>query len=518
MSASDIKNANMIGIYINLEEVVISRTVLEGSAVKVEKIASIQTNFKAKDKIIKPLSLNNEFFNEKQEWVAKFKDAVKKGDFSPGKVNVTLSHYFSITRFFVMPSIDRKFWNKSIPIESRKYIPVAFDEMSYDFYAYPLSDGKKIAVLFGITHRKTVEFLMEIFKPVSLEIDSVETSSVSFERALSLVDSREHALKAYVHFFKEFSYSLFSANNCPVIFREMSMEDASGISERKSLDLKGSIAFVKRYVPDQNYLKMAVSGDNAALWQKLAESESGLKTEMLDLSKAMGLKDNSFPVIASLGASLKGKFQYKQGIDISGMSANRNLHKKVQAYIIGISTFIAGIFLLLALMNNVQIFLLSGKVSALKNQMSDVADFANLPEDMVRIKVEDVQKQARLMRVLFSEKEFLAPKLQIISEKIPKDLWVIEIDYVNPVGISEVSRENKELIIKGETSLEGEYKYNMVEYFTKEIKKAAEFRTFTAPRGAIEPVLEGAGDKRGRRDLEISETTGYTINCVRKNI
>ncbi len=513
------KSSKKIGIFFDLKEITVSICSVSGSSFKVEKEISVPTNFQLKEKVIKPVSLNSEFFNEKQEWVAKFKEAAKKNSIS-GDAVVTLSHNFSITRFFTMPYVDRKFWNKSVPIESKKYIPVAFEEMSYDFYAYPVSNNTKVAVLFGITQRKTVEFLLEIFKSLSINMVCMESSAISFERLLALVDPKDHEKKVYAHFSGGNYYAIFSYSGCPVIFRETSVDGSSTMSERKTLDLKGSMAFVKRYVPEQDYSGVILSGENTALWQKMAESESGLKTEILDFSKVSDLKKSSFPLIASCGASLFDSVKSAKSVDISGISAGKKLAKKIQAYIIGIAGAFSSIFLILGLLNTVRAMSLSSQINAYAAKMTDASDFAGMTNEMIREKVDSLKNQNQIIRSLFSDKDFLAPKMSAMADAIPSPLWIKEFTYVNQIGSSEMSGQGKMLEIKGETSLKGEAKLNTIDLFVKRLKEAPEFKVFTGERGNIDKVVDSSTEKKtfgfGGMQDSFNDVSGFTITCTEK--
>lgn len=513
------KSSKKIGIFFDIKEITLTICSVSGSSFKVEKEVTIPTNFQIKEKVIKPISLNSEFFNEKQEWVAKFKEAVKKNSIA-GDAVVTLSHNFSITRFFTMPYVDKKFWSKSVPIESKKYIPVAFEEMTYDFYAYPISNNSKVAVLFGITQRKTVEFLLEIFKSLSINMNAIESTAVSFERLLLFADPKEHEKKVYTHFSGANSYSIFSYNGCPVIFRESSMDGSSTMSERKTLDLKGSMAFVKRYVPEQDYSGVILSGDNAALWQKIAESESGLKTEIFDFSKISDIKKSAFSLIAACGASLSENVKNAKSVDISGISAGKRLAKQIQIYIIGIVGAVSSIFLALGLLNTVRTMSVSSTVNSYASRMTEVADFNGMTNEMIREKVDTLKNQNQIVRALFSDKDFLAPKMSVMADSIPSSLWIKEFTYVNQIGASEISGQGKMLEIKGETSLKGEAKLNTIDIFVKKLKEAPEFKVFTGEKGNIDKTVDSSTEKKtfgfSGMDNPINEVSGFTITCTEK--
>ncbi|GAB4031991.1 MAG: hypothetical protein Fur0012_10010 [Elusimicrobiota bacterium] len=514
------KESKKLGIFFDLKEITLSVCSVSDGKIKAEKEISIPTGFELKEKVIKPISLNSEFFNEKQEWVNKLKEAVKKNSLSGMEVNATLSHNFSITRFFVMPYVDKKFWSKSVPIESKKYIPVAFEEMSYDFYAYPIANNSKVAVLFGITQRKTVEFLLEVFKGLSLTMTSMETSAVSFERLLLFSDPKEHDKKVYVHFSGPNSYSFFSYNGCPVIFRESSTEASATMSERKSLDLKGSMAFVKRYVPDQEYSGVMLSGENTALWQKMAESESGLKAEILDFASVSDLKKSDFSLLAAAGASIFTYVKNSKSVDISGISAGKRLAKKLQISIIGLVGSFTSIFLILGLINTIRAMSLSSSINKYATEMAEVSDFNGMTNDMIRERVETLKNQNQIIKSLFADKDFLAPKMSVIADSIPNSLWLKELAYINQIGSSE-SSQGKQLEIKGETSLKGEAKLNTVDVFLKKLKTAPEFKTFTGERGIMDKTVDSSTEKKtfgfsGNIDDIANEVSGFTINCMEK--
>lgn len=510
------KSSDKLGIFFDLNEITLSVCSVSGGKIKAKTQVSIPTEFQLKEKVVKPISLNSEFFNEKQPWINRFKEAVKKNSFSSMQANISLSHNFSITRFFTMPYVDRKFWNKSIPIESKKYIPVSFEEMSYDFYAFPLLNNSKIAVLFGITQRKTVEFLLGLFKELSMTMIGMETSALSFERLLMSVDSNEHEKKVYVHFSGPNSYSFFSYKGCPVIFRESSTESSSTMSERKSLDLKGSMAFVKRYVPDQEYTSVVLSGEHVDLWQKIAQNESGLPVKTLDFSSVSDFKKNDFSILTSAGASIISYIPQARSIDISGISAGKKVAKQLQFAIMSIVGFISSIFLFLGLLNTVRAMSMSSKLNKYSSSMSELAEFNGMTNEMITEKIEKMKNQNQIVKSLFSNKDFLAPKMSAIADSIPKSLWVKELTYISQIGSSEMSKEDKYLEIKGETSLKGDDKLNAIDFFMKKLKSANEFKGFD-----IDKTIDSSSEKKSfvfsdNIDTMLNDVSGFTITCTWK--
>ncbi len=510
------KNSDILGIFFDLNEITLSLCSVSGGKIKTKTQISIPTEFQLKERVIKPISLNSEFFSEKQPWINRFKEAVKKNSLSSMHANVSLSHNFSITRFFTMPYVDRKFQNKSVPIESKKYIPVSFEEMSYDFYVYPLTNNSKIAVLFGITQRKTVEFLLALFKELSITMIGMETSALSFERLLMFADSNEHEKKVYVHFSGPNSYSFFSYKGFPVIFRESSTEASPTMSERKNLDLKGSMAFVKRYVTDQEYSSVVLSGENTDLWQKIAQNESGLPVKILDFSSVSDFKKNDFAVLTSAGASIMSHVPQAKTIDISGISAGKRIAKQLQMSIVGIVGSISAVFLFIGLLNSIRAMSMSSKINKYSSQMSELAEFNGMTTEMITEKIEKMKNQNQVVESLFSDKDFLAPKMSVIADSIPKSLWINELTYINQIGSSEMSGRGKHIEIKGETSLKGDDKINAINFFMKKLKSANEFNGFN-----IDKTIDDASEKKSfgfsdNIDSMFNDVSGFTITCMGK--
>lgn len=508
------KKAKYISIYIDLKEIVITAISCESNLITIETEIKIQTNFNVKDKIIKPISLNTEFFNEKQEWVAKFKEAIKSNNLTSTKAIITLSQSLSVTRFFTMPYIDRKFWHKSIFIESKKYIPVSFDEMTYDFIAKPIANNTKLGVLFSITQKKTIEFIMEVFKSLSINLDRMETSVLSFERFLSFIDPKEHDKKIYIFFKGDSFHSILSWNNCPIVYRESLTDSASTLSERKYLDLKSSISFVKRYIPDQQYNQIVLAGENASLWKTMAESESGLKAEIIDINKNLkNVKEINFSLLSSLGAGLAF---YKDilPIDISGISNTKKMDIKARNIVFFISSLLTLLFLSFSLLNNIKASNLSSQISSTQEEMGELTDFQGMTDDMIKRKVEGLKQQSALFNNLFKKKEYLAPKLSVIAEVIPNEIWLESIVYLNRVAEAQLQNQTKELDLKGKTILKGEKKFTIIDEFMKSLKTSPEFKSFPS----IDKNIEGASGKKNpylpQDSMEdLNEISEFTITC-----
>ncbi len=516
---------NSIGIYISPKEISIAQTRLgkEGK-IEAEHLIKIPTSFQAKEGLLRPLSLNNDFFEESASWVNTFKHAIKKVGWGSSSAVITLSPQFAILRYFVMPSVEKRFWSKSIPIESKKYIPVSFDEVVYDFVAYHQEDGKKLGVLFGLTQRKSVEFIINILKSVNLELAAIEITPCSVERFYAHLDPKEHDSKGYIHFPGGASIMLFSSSGCPVLYREADYEAASTLSERKRLDVKGAVQFVERYIGGHEYKRLMLSGDGADAWKAVAEQESPMPVEIWDPAKAAGLKENDAAAFFSMGASMRGRVHEKLSLDISGISTAAMLEKQVQGYVWNIAFMLGGLLLFMSLICQVRIMMIGSKLSYLTEKVGDVPELEGNDSDAIKAKIEKLQTNVRMLSVLVTDTDYLAPKLNAIAEKIPSELWLQEIQYSNPFAASELQTSSKELRLGGETNLAGDTKQHAVEKFHKDLKNSPEFKIFGPPNGSMEFTTEGevAGGgpaAYGSDDDPGPKSSGFTImGTVRRKV
>ncbi|HBE89061.1 MAG TPA: hypothetical protein DDW67_07990 [Elusimicrobia bacterium] len=506
------KGKETLGLYIDPEAIYVLQARPGKGRTEVEHLIKVPTGFPVKEGIMRPLSLNNDFFSEKAPWVTPFKQAVKKVSWRTQSVSVTFSQHFGILRYFVMPFVERKYWAKSIPIESKKYIPVAFEEVIYDFTAYPMEEGKKLGVLFGLTQRKSVEFLFNIFKEAGLQLSSLEMSACSMERVLAFTDPKDHDDKAYIHFSGDTSCMLLASAGYPVLYRESDFGGTSAMSERKRLDVKGAFQFVSRYAGGREYKKLMISGDAVDSWKGSAEQESPVPVEIWDQAKAGGLKSNDIGGVFALGAALRGSEPGKIKIDMTGVSASQAMEKKATSYVWTIVSVLGALLLLLSLVNHARIYLLESSTTALMSQVGDISGFQGQTADTIQQSIEKGNAEARMVRSVLADTESLAPKLQAIGDNIPNELWVQSFNYRNSLPVSEMLDSGKEIILMGSTKLKGQAKFSMVDFYVKKMKAAPELKAFHAPAGNIEFNLEANKDELAvEKDEGPADASPYRI-------
>ena len=509
-----------LGIYLSSSEICLSEVKAgKNSRLEVQHLVKIPTGFNSTAGMTRPLSVNNDFFDDKAPWVDDFKKAVKQVSWGSSNVVATFSPQLAILRYFVMPVMDRKFWNRAIPLESKKYIPIAFEEVVYDFSVVAIDGGKKMGVLFGLTQKKSVEFLINTLKAEGLELASLETSSCSLERLFAFLDPKDHELKAYIHFFGSQNLTLFSSGGYPVMYREKDFDSASSLTERKRLDIKGAVQFVERYVGGQAYKNLMLSGDNLETWKDAAAQESQMPLVLWEPAKLADLKDNDTAAFFSLGASLKGAAAGRLTLDISGISAASRLEKQVQNYVWGITAILGGLMLALSLITQVRLFIADSRLSSFKAKLGSASELQGDTVEAVKTKITAMHENSRMLFGLINDKDYLAPKLQVIADTIPAELWIAEMRYTSPFFSDNTQSAAETITFSGKTVLKGDMKFRMVDLFVKTLKNSAEFKIFRPPSGNIDNTLDSevvSGGGRPGAAQGRAEPTGFNITCVLK--
>ena len=509
-----------LGIYLSPSEICLSEVkVGKNSRLEVQHLVKMPTNFNLKGGMTRPLSINNDFFNETAPWVDVFKKAVKKISWGSSNAVVTFSPQFAILRYFVMPAMDKKFWSRSIPLESKKYIPVSFEEVIYDFSVIPVDGGKKLGVLFGLTQKKSVEFLINTLKSEGLELASLEINSCSLERLFAFLDPKDHDLKAYIHFFGSQSLTLFSSGGYPVMYREKDFDSASSVTEHKRLDIKGAVQFVERYVGGQAYKSLMLSGDNLETWKTAAAQETQIPLVPWEPAKLADLKNNDSAAFFSLGASLRGAAPGKLTLDLSGISTAFRLEKQVQSRVWSITFILGSLMLLFSLITQVRLFMADSKLAGFKARLGDASELQGSTVEAIRVKITAMQENGRILFGMLGDTDSIAPKLQVIADTIPAELWIVELQCSNPFSSDNVQFAAKSITLRGKTALKGDKKFRTVDLFVKSLRTSDEFKGFRPPAGSIDNTLDSdaaLGGPRAGNDQTGEEPTGFNINCTVK--
>lgn len=479
------KTLNYLGMYIDYNTIVVSQAEQKAEKLLIKKVFSIEVNYKVEG-LIKPLSLNNDFFNEKQPWVSSLKENFKKVKVDSNNLIIALSHNFSVTRFFTMPYIERKFWNKAVPIESKKHIPVAFEELGYDFHAEPIGEKQKIGVLFSVTPKKTTEFLTQLFKTIGLNVIIIEPVVYTFYRLSHyLTEGKDN----YIFVYSEGDDVYLSVvwKKIPVLYRYISFSKTPSFSERRSFDLKGSLMFLERNIPAAQIKDVFVFSTTAVdSLSSQVKREIQIDPLVINLNTKLETDDKSFANMISSSASLFNKVKTDYVIDISENQKSKRMIVTINKFFTTLTFSVVGAFLLLYLLNTFRSYQYSKEISYHYSQMTQISEFKNTSAADVERKVKEISKIAQLISRVYEKREYFAPKLSAIADTIPKEVWIKVATFENPPAIDPSNPPSVNLILEGETYLVGESRSYYLDFFVKELKKKEAFKICSASWGRLD--------------------------------
>ena len=273
-----------------------------------------------------------------------------------------------------------------------------------------------------------------------------------------------------------------------------------GGNERRRLDLKGAIQFVDRYTEGDGFKTIILSGNYAQVMKENIEREAApLPVVMMDIPALCGTKDDSPTALFAIGAALFEKFPSKLRMDISGISTALRVTNEIQKVVYGVGAVITAILLLLILNGHRKMASINSDLQAYTQQNS-TSDLTGSSAEDIRSKIDAMKQQSNTLSYLFSKNDFLAPKLSVLVDVIPKQLWVENITYVNVLtlsasggGGSRSGGSGRMLNFSGGTYLVGEARSQVTEGFLRDLKKNEnEFKVYLPPKGSMSLSVSAA--------------------------
>jgi hypothetical protein len=233
------------------------------------------------------------------------------------------------------------------------------------------------------------------------------------------------------------------------------------------------------------------------------------------------MKDNDASSLFAIGAALRGRVPGKLRLDISGISTAATLEKDVQSYVWNITFILGGFMLLLSLVSQVRLIMINSQLSTLNSKITNVSELEGSDAESIKAKIERIQADVRMLSGLVADTDPLATKLSAIAENISPELWLMDIQYSGQLSVSEVQGGATELKLVGETYLKGEAKLRGVEGFSKTLKAAPEFKSFTAPLGRIDSTTDMESSQAAVAPIYGDEpagpkSSGFSVMCVSK--
>ena len=389
------------------------------------------------------LAMNTDFLTDPSKMAGLIKQAMAQSKWGSKNVIVTLSHHLGLLRYFPMPPIERRFLKTAVPVEAKKYIPIPFDALSYDYYAAPMnadSAGKpRLGVLISVTQKKNVANLNGLLNALGFKLAGVEVAPCSVLRLWQAVDrSSAGAPFAQVHFDGGNVRTLVCDRDMPVFFRETFLGGEPTLADLRKVDLSGCLAFAQKQLALPPVAKVKLSGNPAALgpWRDAFAKESGTAVEIQDTAKLLSIKGGDWGGYAAIGASARALQGEQAGqLDLSSTERVGDDERQTARDILVGGAAVAALVALIGGWNHLSY---NRQAAVLKTYQIDPeveAQLKGLGKADIEMQLREMRDQASELAPVSSQDR---PKLsQIIHELVtlmPPSVWIDRISILDPIA------------------------------------------------------------------------------------
>ncbi|MBI4056696.1 MAG: pilus assembly protein PilM [Elusimicrobia bacterium] len=435
--------SHCLGIYLSSEAAYICEIQKGGNKPSIKQMIKVpfSPSREPKEESL-PSALKTQFFSDPGQLATLLRTAMDKTSWGSRQVVVSLAPQLSILRHFIMPKMERKFWKQSIPIEARKYIPVSLNDVTYDFQVRvlpPDPDGRvRMSVLFGVVHQKVLDSVKEMVEKLGLTLLSVEPAICSVGRFWEMI-SPEPASSAgsiWIHYDTSNTYLQISQQGVPLLSRELfSMGDMGG-TDRRKVDLAGSLDFVKKQMPHVSFKSVCLTGVQLDTWKTSLAKESGLSVQALDVGKSLGLKSVEWVVLASVGAAWRCLTSPVLILDFVNLEKGSEEIMEGALVLWKVGFVIAGFYVFLSLFYWGQMFFYKRELQKVLQKSGAVQNFKGQTIDQIEVMVQEMRKRVDVLDYLFSESGATSQKMQQLADNIPDAVWIKKLDYTSNLNLS----------------------------------------------------------------------------------
>jgi hypothetical protein len=433
-----------LGMYIGPETIYIAETHLEKGKLIVDHLVRIPVPAPEAGKGGAPgtgSTLNTDFLMDNAKLSALIKQSMAQVRWNTKDVMLTLSHHLGLLRYFAMPEIERRYWNSSVPLEAKKYIPIPFDVLSYDYQVVSLppdANGKnRQGALVAVTQKKNLSNLTALLASLGLRLVGMEVAPCS---ALRLWESLDKACagKAHcqVHFDGGNIRIMLADKGLPVFFRELFLGADASLGEFRKVDLGGCLAFAQKQLGVGNLSQLRVSGTNGAIsaWADAFTQEVGTQAQTQDTAGMLGIKGGDWGGYASIGASMRYLQPSTLVLDLGKVGKITDEERRTAKSSLAIMGTIAVFFAVTGVFNNMM-FKYKERVLAKYRRPPEVeAIFTGKGKNTIEAMLKGMQSQTGMSQNLNPESSVKTTALlKDVVESLPEKVWLTSLTINNPV-------------------------------------------------------------------------------------
>lgn len=360
-------------------------------------------------------------------------------------VVVTLSHQLSITRYFLMNPVDKRFWKTSVPLEAKKYIPFPLEGLMNDYQVTPaVSESKKnlMGVLFGVTPQLALNQVLGIVRGLGLNPVAVEPSHASVMRLWHAAGALggDGQAQIRVHFDSERAYVILTRAGLPLLCREVELPADEYALSQKKLDLASAVDFAERYLGIEGVAAVKVTGvGDLAQRTGMVTREVSLAVEKDASVELPGGGSPQWGPFAAAGAALRSLGASPIALDFTQTGRMREEDKTlILIWGVGLAAFL--LFTLGALVNEFQIVRAKQELARLTRRAAEAGVTQGLSAGDLKAKLDRMKALVTAMETMDGHGA-LAPKLQALVDDIPPGVWLENVAYSDGLVPGEPSKK-----------------------------------------------------------------------------
>lgn len=440
--------SSSLGLYLSPETIYVAETRMEkGGRLAVEHLARIPVPApEAKEGAKAPAgpstgTLNTDFLMDNAKLSALIRQSMSQIRWGTKNVVVTLSHHLGLLRYFTMPAIDRRFWKTAVPLEAKRYIPIPFDVLNYDYQVVPISPdatGKpRQAILIGVTQRKNIANIAALLEGLDLNLVGMEVAPCSVLRLWEAIDRGDQGQPyCQVHFDGGNIRILLADKGLPVFFRELFLGPEASLADLRKVDLSGCAAFTQKLLAVEPVSRVRVSGTTPELprWQEAFSSELGVEATLQDTAGMLGIKAGDWGGYAAIGSSLRFLQPTTMTLDVGRVSRIADDERRAALGILVFSAVLALWFAAVGLFRASVYQFKSRELLKYKREPEIQAVFAGKSAEEIEKLLKDMQAQMAIAQGLGAQSSKVTALLKDVAESLPERVWVTGIDLSNPMA------------------------------------------------------------------------------------
>lgn len=440
------KVSHCLGLYLSPETIYIAQTRLEkaGGRPVVEHLLRVPVpppeGAESKTGGLGATTLNTNFLGDNARLGALLKQSMEGVKWKSRYAMVTLSHHLGLLRYFTMPVIDRPFWKTAVPLEAKKYIPIPFDALTYDYQviALPAEAGGKPrqGALIAVTQRKNLANIKILLEGLGLTLCGMEVAPCSVLRLWQgLEKEAEAGPYSQVHFDGGSVRILMADKGVPMFFREVFLGPEASLADQRKVDLGNCLSFAQAQLGVGKLASVRVSGGEPVLaqWREAFAKETNLPVAVQETASLLGVKKGDWGGYAAVGASLKFIGSRTMTLDMGGVGRVTDEERRVAKDILLLALVLSGVLAFVGLFREALYRVKARELSQYKRDVGVEAVFANRSGPEIEGMIRAMREQSEAVGVLGQEGVKVSGILREIVESLPEKAWLTLLDLNNPL-------------------------------------------------------------------------------------